>query len=224
MIKGDEVVNGLRQKGVTLFREDEVIGNTDRYSLWQNDGVHQERVQRAQATNVKVEVDTSVMVQNEVTNRVGTLDHIFVVVEGIKKPRILLSDELARVGIRPQHVLAEAGVCVRQGACTKHARDVLVRHHVATGFGNVFPLWRKRFRLPSLMEDTGNALDHSVLGCIPAGRVVEDGDVEVGEICCGIDSEVVGDGREDEEGAEEEEGEEDEGDVESASLCHELMV
>lgn len=101
MIKGNEVVNGLCQEGMALFCEDEVVGNADRDGLGENDGVHQERVQRPQAANVKVEIDTSIMVENEVTNRVGTLDYVVVVVEGIKKPRVMLSDELARASICP---------------------------------------------------------------------------------------------------------------------------
>lgn len=120
MIKGTEVVNGLRQEGVTFFGEDKVIGNTDRDSFWENDGVYQEWVERAQTTNVKVEVDTSVMVQNKVTNGVGALDDVFVVVEGVKKPRVVLGDEFARIGICPQHVFAEGRI--RQGACRTRER------------------------------------------------------------------------------------------------------
>lgn len=70
------------------------------------------------------------------------------------------------------------------------------------------------------MQDAWNAFYRTMLSSIPACCVVENGDVEVGEIGCGMYGEVVGNGREDEEGAEEDEGEEDEGDVECASLCH----
>ena len=40
MIKGGQVVDGLRKESVRLFCEDEVVGNTDRYSLWENDGIY----------------------------------------------------------------------------------------------------------------------------------------------------------------------------------------
>lgn len=110
MIKGNQVVNGLCKEGVPLFRKDEVVGNTDRNGLWKNDRVYQERVERPQATNIKVEIYTSVMVQNEVTNHIGALDNVLIVVEGIKKPRIMFCNKLARAGICPQHVLADRRV------------------------------------------------------------------------------------------------------------------
>lgn len=106
MIKGDQVVNGLRQEGMLFFRENEVVGNTDRYCFRENDGVHQKRVEWPQATNVKVEIDTSVVVEHKVTNHVGTLDNVFIVVEGIQKPGVIFCNKLARAGVRPQHVLA----------------------------------------------------------------------------------------------------------------------
>ena len=99
-------------------------------------------------------------------------------------------------------------------------RDILVGHHVTTGFGYVFPHWREGFRFPGLVEDAWNALDHAMLGCVPSGIVAEDGDVKVGDICGRIDGEIVGDRGEDEDGAKEDEGEEDEGDVECAPLGH----
>lgn len=40
MIEGDEVVNGLRKEGVSLFGKYEVVGHTDGDGLWQNDGVY----------------------------------------------------------------------------------------------------------------------------------------------------------------------------------------
>lgn len=62
MIKGDEVVNGLCKERVPFFCEDEVVGNTNRDGLWENDGIDQERVERSQAADVKVDIDTSIVV------------------------------------------------------------------------------------------------------------------------------------------------------------------
>lgn len=137
MIKGNEVVNGLCKEGVPLFCEYKVIGDTDRDGLRENDRIYQEGVQRPQASNVKVKIDAPVMVKNKVTNRVGSLDYIFVVVKGVKEPRIMFRNEFARAGVRPQHVLA--GGRMRDSAWGGDG-DVLVRHHVATDFGDVFPL------------------------------------------------------------------------------------
>ena len=105
------------------------------------------------------------MVQNEVTNHVGALDDVLVVVEGIKKPRIMFCNELARAGVCPQHVLAEGEYERRR--VHEDVRDVLVGHHVTTDFGNIFPLWRKSLRLPGLVEDAWNALHQTVLCSIP---------------------------------------------------------
>ena len=44
---------------------------------------------------VQIDIDTSIMCQDKVPNRVGPLDRMCVVVEGVQKPRILGSNELA---------------------------------------------------------------------------------------------------------------------------------
>ena len=47
MIESDEVVDCLRHEGVALFREHEVIGDPNRYSLGEDDGEYEERVEGA---------------------------------------------------------------------------------------------------------------------------------------------------------------------------------
>lgn len=111
MIKGDEIMDRLGHKGVSLFSKHEVIGDSHRNGLGKDDGVDEERVQWSQATHVKVQVDTAVVVKHEIANRVCSLDWIGVPVESVQEPRIVLCDEFARAGVCPEHIFAV--LCVR---------------------------------------------------------------------------------------------------------------
>ena len=70
------------------------------------------------------------------------------------------------------------------------------------------------------MDDTLYALYFAVCCGTPAGGIVENGDLLLCEIGGGVDGEVVGDRREDDDGAEEEEGEDGEKGVEGTTSVH----
>jgi hypothetical protein len=45
------------------------------------------------------------MIKDEITNNISSLDRELVVVEGVKKPGIVLCNELAGAGVSPEHVV-----------------------------------------------------------------------------------------------------------------------
>ena len=81
MIKRDEVVDGLGHERVTLLREHEVIGNADRDRFGEDNWEYEERVERAKAADVQINVHASVVVKDEIPNCVGPLDGVRVCVE-----------------------------------------------------------------------------------------------------------------------------------------------
>jgi len=113
MVEGAEVVDGLLEKRVALFGEHEVVGNSDRDSLWKDDGVYKKRVNGTPTADVEIHVNAAIMIEDEVADSVSTLDGISVVVERVQEPWIMGCNEFARAGIRPEHVLA--GLFVRGG-------------------------------------------------------------------------------------------------------------
>lgn len=101
-----EAVDGLGHEGMMLLGEHKVIGYTDRLGSGENDGVDQERVHGAETTDVEVDVDTAIVVEDEVADNVGSLDGVCITVEGVEEPTVVLGDELTGTGIGPKHVLA----------------------------------------------------------------------------------------------------------------------
>ena len=101
-----EVVDGLSHKWVVLLGEHKVVGNTDRFCPRKDDRVDEERVHRADAAHIEVHVDTAIVVEDEVTDNVGTLDGVCVAIEGVEKPTVVLCNKLTSTGIGPKHVLA----------------------------------------------------------------------------------------------------------------------
>lgn len=83
VIERDEVVDRLRHEGMTLFREHEVIGNTNRYRFGEDNWEYEERVERAKAADVQIDVHASIVVENEIPNCVGSLNRVRVCVEGV---------------------------------------------------------------------------------------------------------------------------------------------
>jgi len=106
MVKGDEVVDSLSEERVPLLCKHEVIGDADRNSLGQNDGEYQERIQRPRATDIKVKVYPAVVIKNEITNSICSLNRIRVTVKRVKEPGIVLRDKLAGASVGPEHVIA----------------------------------------------------------------------------------------------------------------------
>ena len=96
----------LGHEWMVLLGKHEVVG----YANWdrpgKDDGEGEQRVDWALAANVNVHVDTTIMVEDEVADGVGTLDGVLVRVKGIEEPGVLGRDELARAGVCPEHVLA----------------------------------------------------------------------------------------------------------------------
>ena len=86
MVEIDEIMDGLLKQWVTFFCKHKVVRDANRNGFWKDDGVYEERVYWAKASNIQIDINTSIMVENKVTDSVGTLYGICVVVKGIEKP------------------------------------------------------------------------------------------------------------------------------------------
>ena len=95
MIERDEVVDRLRHERVPPFCEHEVIGNTNRYRLGEDNWEYEEGVERSKTTDVQVDVHASVVVEDEIPNCVGSLNGVRVCVECVQEPGIVLDYELS---------------------------------------------------------------------------------------------------------------------------------
>jgi hypothetical protein len=67
VIESDEVVDRLCHERMPFFREHEVIGNTNGYRFGEDNREDEERVERAKAANVQVDVHTSIVMENEIS-------------------------------------------------------------------------------------------------------------------------------------------------------------
>lgn len=67
---------------------------------------------------------------------------------------------------------------------------------------NASPFGGEGFGLPGLVDDSGDALDLSVLCSVPSGVVIRGIELSLGEVCSIINGEVVGYGGEDYYGAQ----------------------
>jgi len=83
VIESDEVVDSLRHERMPLFREHEIIGNTNGYRFGEDNWEDEERVERAKAANVQVDVHASIVIKNEISDGVGPLNGISIGVESV---------------------------------------------------------------------------------------------------------------------------------------------
>lgn len=72
--------------------------------------MYQEGIHGFSATNVQIQVDTPIIVENKIPNDIGSLDRIVIVVISIEKPGIVSCDEFTRAGVCPQLVFATISV------------------------------------------------------------------------------------------------------------------
>ena len=95
MVEIDEIVDSLLKQRVVLFCKHKVVRNANGNGLWKDDGEYEERIDWAKASNIQIDIDTSIMIENKVPNSVSTLDGICIIVKGIEKPRIMLCDKFS---------------------------------------------------------------------------------------------------------------------------------
>jgi hypothetical protein len=67
---------------MALFGKHEVIRHAHWDSLWEDDRIYEERVQRSKASNVQIEVYSTIMVKDEITNCISTLYRIGIAIKG----------------------------------------------------------------------------------------------------------------------------------------------
>lgn len=166
MIERDEVVDRLRHEGVPLFREHEVIGNTNRYGFWEDNWEYEERVERAKAADVQIDVHPSIMMEDKIPNCVGSLNGVRVCVECVQEPGIVLGNELSRTRVRPEHILAVTDTLsiARAGG----GGVSLVGHHFPATVRNALPPRRQDICFPGLVQNAWNTFNFSVLGSVPS--------------------------------------------------------
>lgn len=90
-----QIVNDTQEEWVTRDRAHCIVGDTGRQSAAHPGGVREQRVQTTIAAIIQVEINTTIVGEDKVTDRVGTLNGIFVVVKRFEEPGVLGSDELA---------------------------------------------------------------------------------------------------------------------------------
>lgn len=86
MVEIDEIMDGLLKQWVAFFCKHKVVRDANGNGFRKDDGVYEERVYWAKASNIQIDINTSIMVENKVTDSVGTLYGVCVVVKGIEKP------------------------------------------------------------------------------------------------------------------------------------------
>jgi len=101
MVKGNQVVYGLSHERVSLFRKYEIIRDADGYGAREDDGEDEKGVQPTKAANVEVHVDATVVMKDEVANRIRPLDSIGVRIKRVEEPTVILCNELAGTGVCP---------------------------------------------------------------------------------------------------------------------------
>ena len=83
VIESDKVVDRLRHERMPLFREHEIIGNANGYCFGEDNREDEERVERAKAANVQVDIHAPIVMENEISNGVGSLNGIGIGVESV---------------------------------------------------------------------------------------------------------------------------------------------
>lgn len=204
MVEGGEIVDGLSHEGVTLLGEHEVVGDANRNSLGEYDGICEERVEGTEATNIKIEVYTTEVIKDEVADGVCTLDGVGVTVESVKEPGVVFSDELAGTCVGPEFILAARKFSERETLEDEH--NGLVRMHVTTTLGDICPARRKCLGFPGLVNDTRDTLYFSMFCRVPA--VLGEWGIQfiLCDVGCGRDLEIVGDGGENDDCSDEDGG------------------
>ena len=94
VIEGDEVVDCLRHKRMPFFGEYEVIGNANRYRFREDNWVHEEGVEGAEAADVQIDVHAAIVVEDEIANGIGPPYRVGVGVECVEKPGIVLGYDI----------------------------------------------------------------------------------------------------------------------------------
>jgi len=169
VIESDEVVDRLGHERVPLFREHEVIGNANGYGLGEDNWEDEERVEGAEASDVQIDVHAAVVVKNEISNGVGSLDRVGVSVEGVQEPGIVLSNEISRTRVCPEHVLAENNTfSIGQAGEKGKQASSLVGHHFSAVVRNTLPARREGLCFPGLVQYARDTFDFPVLGGIPS--------------------------------------------------------
>lgn len=100
-----ERVDDTQEEGMARDRAHGVVGDASGYGPPQPGRVGQEGVEATVTAIVQVNVDATIMGQDEISDGVGALDVFLVVVKGFKEPGVFSSNKLARLCVGPQFVL-----------------------------------------------------------------------------------------------------------------------
>lgn len=89
---------------MALLCKHQVVGHTNGDGLWEEHRVREEGIDRSKTTNVQVDINAPVVIEDKVANGVCTLNWVAVVVKCIEEPRIVFSNKFARDSVCPEHI------------------------------------------------------------------------------------------------------------------------
>lgn len=95
MIERDQIVDCLRYERVAFLSEHEVVRYANRNRLGKDDRVDEQAIQRPATSHVKVEVNASIVVEDEITDSVCALDRICVRIVRVYEPGVFVCDEFS---------------------------------------------------------------------------------------------------------------------------------
>src|SRR5258707_1338547 len=101
MVESNQVVYSLSHERMFFFRKHEIIRDANRYGARKNDGKDEEGIQTTQATNVEVDVDAAIMIEDKVANGIRPLDRIWVRIKRVKEPTVVLCNEFTGTSVSP---------------------------------------------------------------------------------------------------------------------------
>ena len=93
MVAGRQPRDEVLEERVGLGGRHDIVADTPGHRLGEQRAVVQERRQVASASDVKVEVDAAVVVEQEIADRVGALDRVRVGRVGGEEPRVFGYEE-----------------------------------------------------------------------------------------------------------------------------------
>lgn len=138
-VVGLQEFDNTEEEGVLRNRSHRIVGDTSRSGTTNPRRVSEKRIQAAVAAIVKVNVGSTVVGQDKVTDRVGALDGVLVAIEGVKEPGVFFGDKVTRFLVGPENVL-------------------VIRVQVDTASLSINPNFRDRFILVGLVNDLGDDL------------------------------------------------------------------
>jgi len=86
---------------MSFCREHEVIGNTHRNCLGEDDGVGEEWIHTTKTPNVQIDINATKVMEDKITDGISTLNVILIPVKGLEEPRVMLCNKSSGANVGP---------------------------------------------------------------------------------------------------------------------------